>query len=339
MAALTTERTHPRQHLQCTLDYKTILLLLSVAAVVAFVYWSRVDRPNLALRQVLHQQIIEGTALSPYRYRILVPFVGEALRRALATAFTADVAFLLAYAVCDLAAVGLVLVALLVWLRQWFSADRALVGVLFAAATMPIALQDHYYQPWSLPEAALLAASLIAIRQSLYWVLFGLVALASLNRETAVFIPLAFLATSVETGNLPERTRSNLKVIFLFAGLVFVWLAIVGSLRYLRGSAPPVQTIAGLLKANLAGENLARAALNWCLFLGAFWVFAILGFRSAPPFLRRLALIIPVYIVTIALWGVWYEVRLLMPLYPVLIPLGLSFIYADSVSDATRELS
>jgi hypothetical protein len=36
---------------------------------------------------------------------------------------------------------------------------------------------------------------------------------------------------------------------------------------------------------------------------------------------------IPFYMVTIGLYGVWYEVRLLMPLYPIILPLGLFYLW------------
>jgi len=321
-----------------TFDYKIVLLLLSVAAAVAYVYYDRIHRPNLALRLTLHDQIIQGAALSPYRYRVLVPFTAEILTGVLSAPLSRDRAFLVAYAICDLTATWCVLLALFVWLREWFTKERSLVGVLFVAATMSIALQDHYFQPWSLTEAALFGAALIAIRGRRFWILACLVAVASLNRETAVFIPLAFLATSVDLMSVFTTRKPELKPMVLFVGLLAVWLVIFGALRYFRGHAPPVETIGGLLNANLAPERLARAVLSGSLFLGFFWVFAVLGFRSAPRFVRRLAVIIPPYVIAIGLWGMWYEVRLLMPLYFILVPLGLSFLYDDTVSGQAQQL-
>ena len=314
-------------------DDKAILLLLSVGAIIAYVYSSQLDRSTLSLRMTLHDQIIDNTALSPYRYRILIPLIAEAFARVLSAACSREIAFRLAYAICDLTAVAVLLIALFVWLREWFSTDRSLIGVLFVAGTMPIALQDHYFQPWSLPETALLAAALLAVRRRRYGVLAGLVAVASLNRETAVFIPLAFLVTGVDFRKLVDRRKSEVTPMLLSVGLFALWLAIFWGLRYFRGSAAPVATISGLLHANTTPGNLARAVLNGSLFLGVFWAFAVLGYRSAPRFVQRLAWIIPPYVVTVGLWGVWYEVRLLMPLYPVLIPMGLSFVYREEATD------
>ena len=68
------------------------------------------------------------------------------------------------------------------------------------------------------------------------------------------------------------------------------------------------------------------AATSWALLLGAFWVCAVLGMRRAPR--EPCALVLPIYLLTILIWGNWIEVRLLLPMYPVLLPLALSYLFA-----------
>jgi hypothetical protein len=63
------------------------------------------------------------------------------------------------------------------------------------------------------------------------------------------------------------------------------------------------------------------------LFLGIFWLFIPLGFKAAPSFVRKMAWLIPAYLVVIMFYAIWFEVRLLMPLYPVLIPIGLAYLF------------
>lgn len=309
------------------IDLSVLILILSVSAVIAYGYFNRVDRPNFESRLELHNQIIAGTAPSPYRYRILVPFVGEVFTKALSVVLSVQASFLLAYAIYDLLAVSFLLVTLFFWLRTWFNREQALIGVLFVAGTMPIALQDHYFQPWSLLEAGFFSAALLAIHRQRYWLLVSLVALASLNRETALFIPLAFLLTIDMKGLLNTRNKNELKPILLFGSLFLIWTAVFLGLRYFLGSASHIETIEGLLARNISKGSLFYTFLNGSLFLGGLWVFAFFGFRYAPYFIKRVALIIPLYLLTVMVWGVWREVRLLMPLYPVLVPLGLSFLY------------
>lgn len=310
------------------IDLITVVLILSVSAVIAYGYFNRVDRPYFESRLELHNQIIAGTAPSPYRYRILVPFIGEALTQGLSVVLTVKSSFLLAYAIYDMLSISFLLLVLFFYLRTWFSKEQALIGVLFVAGTIPIALQDHYFQPWSLLEAGLFSVSLVAIHRKYYWLLASLVVLASLNRETSLFIPVAFLLTiDVRSLLLNMRSKHEWKPILLFTGLFFIWAAVFWGLRHFLGSASHVETIEGLLARNTTRGSLFHTFANGILFLGVFWVFALMGFGHAPRLIKRVALIVLPYLLTVAVWGVWYEVRLLMPLYPVLVPLGLSFLY------------
>jgi hypothetical protein len=309
------------------IDLIALILIFSVSAVIAYGYFSRIDRPNYELRLELHNQIIAGTAPSPYRYRILVPLIAEFFTHVLSVVLPIKVAFLLSYAIYDLLAVFLSLTILFFWLRTWFNREQALIGVLFVAGTMPIALQDHWFQPWSLLEPGLFSAALLAIHRHRYQLLLLLVVLASLNRETAVFIAFAFLMTIDVKNLLNIRSKNERKKMLLVSTLFLVYGAIFMGLRYFYGSAPHVETIKGLLAKNTTKSSLFYTFVNGSLFLGGLWVFAFLGFKYAPGFIKRVSLVIPFYLIAVMVWGVWKEVRLLMPLYPILVPLGLSFIF------------
>lgn len=310
------------------LELNALILILSVSAVIAYGYFTRIDRPHYDERLELHNQIISGIAPSPYRYRILAPMVGELIKRSLSIVYPMPTAFLLSYAIYDLLAFFSLLASLFLWLRTCFDREQSLIGVLFVAGTIPIALQDHYFQPWSLLEPGFFSLALLAIYRKRYWLLALFVGLASLNRETAVFIPLVLLLTINMKSLLNARSvNDEWKSILLFGGLFLIWAAVFFGLRYFRGSAPHIETIEGLLARNITKDSLFYTFINGSLFLGGLWAFAVLGFRYAPVFIKRVALIVPLYLVTVMVWGVWKEVRLLMPLYPVIVPLGLSFLY------------
>lgn len=302
-----------------------MLLVLSVAAVLAYGYLVRIDLPFYADRLEMHQQILAGTAESPFNYRVLVPFAVEGARRLLATSISDTAAFVFAYALYELIAIFLVLALLLVWLRHWFTAEQALVGALFVGGTMQIALQDHYFQPTSLLEPALFAAGLVAIERRRDTWLAVLVVLASLNRETGVFLALAFLvarAPGLRRAG-PERGR----VLAFAAVLLLLWAGVFFGVRLVRGDVPRGITVAETFARNTSATGLLFACIQAPLFLGALWVFAALGFRSAPALVQRLAALVPLYLATVLVWGIWSEVRLLMPLYPLLVPLGLAYVY------------
>jgi hypothetical protein len=310
--------------------WTTFAIILSVSAVLAYIYFRQVGSPYPKERLELHQQILRGTAESPYRYRVLVPFVAEGLVRALSAVLPGGKAFLLAYALCDLAAIFFLLGVLYRYLGAWFTNEQALVGVLFAAATMPMALRDHYFQPWSILEAGLFAAGLLCIRDRRHLLLALIVALASLNRETAIFIPLAFLLTGVGAKGEDGAGRpAGMKAALCFCGYAAIWAAAYFGLRLFLGGAPRVVTVDELLARNTISPAIFRTAVHLALIFGAFWIFAVAGFRRAPEFVKRTTLVAPLYLAAVALWGVWYEVRLLMPLYAIVVPLGLSFLYRE----------
>ncbi|MEJ5241527.1 MAG: hypothetical protein WHS87_10055 [Anaerolineales bacterium] len=242
-----------------------LILIFSASLILAHQYIQRIDIPYLESRFDLHHQIIQGSAPSPYRYRVLLPFAAELAIRTILTNFGEEMAFFLAYAFYQWIAILLSLVTLFFWLRFWFENEPALIGVLFAASTMPIAFQDHYFQPWSLLEPALFSFALIAIRREKFWILAILVFLASLNRETAVFLPLTFLAIKWENN---QKRQSLLQ----FGYLLLIWSVTFWGLRYLRGNAPHVETLESLLMQNLTPQGLFDAFLNVSLFLGGFWM-------------------------------------------------------------------
>jgi hypothetical protein len=314
------------------IEWIALILIISVSAVLAYGYFNRIDRPKHEARLELHGEIVGGTAPSPYRYRVLVPLAGEGMTRALSFVLSAKHAFLLSYLIYDLLAIFLLLWTLFLWLRNWFSAEQALTGALFVAGTIPIALQDHYFQPWSILEVGLFTASLLAIRGKRHILLAVLVALATLNRETAVFIPVVYLLMTVDSVDSP-RTGGGFdwKPVLRAGALLIVWAVLYFGIRLVQGSAPHTTTVADLFARNITAGGLSFAAVNVILFLGGFWIFAVLGFRHAPRIIRRIAWLIPLYLITILVWGVWKEVRLLMPLYPILVPMGLSFVFRRDI--------
>ncbi|MFA4948016.1 MAG: hypothetical protein WC674_05840 [Candidatus Krumholzibacteriia bacterium] len=308
--------------------WTTFAIILSVSAVLAYGYYRQVGSPHLTDRLELHGQILRGTAESPYRYRVLVPFIGEALTRALSAVLPGDRAFLLAYALFDLAAIFFLLGALFRYLRVWFSNEQALIGVLFAAATMPVALRDHYFQPWSILEAGLFTAGLLCIYRGRLWTLASIVALASFNRETAVFIPLAFLFANASIRGAGESDRMPVRrTALLFAGYCAIWAAVFFGLRAVLGGARPAVTLPEVFSRNATPAVTLRAIMRAGLLFGAFWIFAAAGFRRAPEFVRRVSLVALPYLAAILVWGMWHEARLLILLYAIVIPLGLSFLY------------
>jgi len=293
-------------------------IILSITAILVYYYFFGVERGSIGARMSLHNEIIKNKAVMPYNRRVLTPFIAEALIRCLSPFVPYRDSFIYSYLIYDGMAIFFTLFLMLRYLNDWFTGEYSLFGVAFMALSMIIALRNHYYQPWSLLEMAFLIYGLILIRKEKMHLLALITAFAALNRETSYLIPASYFFVNI----WDKENRKN--VILNTAIFSTIWLAVYVLLTIARSQTPYIHTMEELWRLNI--NHLPYATINISLFLGLFWIFSILGWRSTNKFLKRLVLLIPTYLPSVILLGVWHEVRLLMPLYPIIIPLALSFI-------------
>jgi len=303
-----------------------LLLVVSVAACITYNYVTQLEFPNAERRFGFHSQILEGTAASPYNYRVLVPWATEALTRAISatTPVSETSAWQFAYVAYDLVALSLFLYTLFVLLCRFHPPPLALAGVFFCAALLPISLRNHYYQPWSLIEAWFFCWALLLSHRGRFGILLALTAVAALNRWSAALIPVIYLLGALEPDWLRQRQFQRIGgVLWRFGALAAVAVATLFAVRRFQGAQDPIHTVQELWQHNTSAESLVVGTLHWLLFLGAGWGLALWGARRADPFLRRQLLFVPLYLLPVLLYGVWVEVRLLMPTYPLLVALLL----------------
>lgn len=301
----------------------------SAVAVTSLDYAFGPGDSTLEARRGIHQGIIDHTTRAPDRYRVLAAALVEAPVRALRPFMSFDRAYDRASAVFYFAAMVALLWTQYLFLREWFTQEQALMAVLLLACTLRVTIRLHDYAPSSYLETSFFALGLLAIHRDHRWWLALLVALATLNRETAIFIVAAFAVTRV-------RSRDTFVAA---AGYGAIWLAIFTALRYVGGDAERYWTIDLVWRTNMSQPSLALFHIGSLLGIG--WLFAMLGWRHAPPFVQRCALVVPPYLITVAIWGIWWESRLLLPVMPILLALALSYMFrpitqaALAVSPAT----
>jgi hypothetical protein len=302
-------------------------LVLSAAGALARCYYFDVMLPNESAAVELQRAILGGGAPSPYRYRILAPLIIETLARLFDLFQPTREAYRAAFACFSFGALSLVLGGLYKYLRRWFETPWALVGILLAAATMPLALRDHYYQPWSFLEPGILALAMLAVvERRRCWVVV-LTAVAALNRETALLIPALCLFLGWEGTETGEKwSHERRRAWWTFVASVLACAAVQLAVRVLVGPSAHVRTVEQILGRNVNDRYVLVAVWNVLLFFGFMWFAAARGLRDAPGAMRRAAVVAPLYLVLIAVWGVWREVRLLMSLYPIVLPLGLWYV-------------
>lgn len=310
-------------------NWKTLAILASVAAALTYQYILMVDlNPHCKLFRLEYQAFILSHAVeAPFRYRILVPYLMEGWIKALSLFFSYPRALARVYAVYEFFAFFLMLLTLFIYLKEWFKEAIVFFGILFVACTMPVTFVDHCFAPWSLLEVSLWSLSLLSLYKRWY-VLFGLILiLASLNKETSFFLPFIFLFT--------RRNMLSWKTLSLFLLYFLIWLVIFTGLHWFLGTMKFPGHFLGALGYHLPLKQVwhdntqpwiwHQALLHLALFLGVFWIFIFWGFKQVPdPFLKRAVWITPFYLFACFIYGGWAEVRLLMNLYPILLPLGLS---------------
>lgn len=309
--------------------FLVLALIASVGAVLTYNYHTFVEARYIEARLTLHYEILNGQALSPYNYRVLVPFITESFSKLLSNFefISYKQSWLLAYILYDYLCITLFLFTLFLFLRQWHSFTMSLSGVMFCAALLPISLRDHYFQPWSLLEAGLFCAALLATLKKRYLLILGITIVASLNRITGLFVPFIYLLGTLDMKATIEKINRKILSQFLkFIGLIVVSISIAILLRYIQGFSASIHTISEIWKMNTSPYNLLVALFHITLFAGVVWIFALLGLRHADKFTRQEALLVPIYLVPVIIFGVWKEVRLLMPLYPIIISLGLFYV-------------
>jgi len=312
-------------------------LILSVAAVVSYVHFFEVLKPDPTAGIAVHNAIIEGEIQSPYRYRILTPYAMEPSINLLENLTSEKNAFLASYGAHGFLMISLFLIILARYLKNWFCDNQVLIGVLFVASVLALPLTNPVFQPWGLTETVFFTLSLLLMLWKRYVPLGIVLVFAALNKETSIVIPITFLLVNLDIASF--HSKESLKKVqtwrpfILFAIYMAIWAAVYFLLRALLGDAEHVHTLEWLWHVNTQRNTLIHAAVNVSLFMGAFWIFAILGVKKSPQFIRRAALVTLVYIPAVMLYGVWYEVRLLMPLYPLIIPLGMFYLFSRGMED------
>jgi hypothetical protein len=248
-----------------------------------------------------HNLVLDGRAGTPWQYRVLSDYVVEALFRGLTavqklTPYTYGlIGFVLFRGAQELCIFGLGFV----YFRNLGLGRRiSMVGLTILCAAMLVGQIQTNWQLDSYTELVLyLLACILALARRFVWVV-GVAALAAVNRETGVLIPLIPLAFI----NMRALRSSENLVIYRAVGLGIVVFALV---RLALQFALPAQD----LSTRLVDEPIDRTLkltdgyVYLAVILGALPFVGVLGLRVAHPFVRYVFwLIVPAWMVTNS-WG------------------------------------
>ena len=307
------------------LGFPVVAAIMISAAVTTAVRYSFFT-PLRESRIAAHRQVVDHTGPSPARHRVLVPMLLDRPITIASTWWPYEKAFERVYGAFHLAALSLLLIALVLQLTLWFPIEQAVAGALMIASLIQLALRQQEFDLSSIPPGAVFAphslleptfvalTCVLAQQRSHAWLAI-LVSVAALNSEASAILPALYVA-------VVGIRRSSVAIA---GGYAAIWLAVTLALRLLLGWTDGTQTLRDVWQANV--QHLPIAAVNVSLFLGPLWVAALFGLRRVPAPARRAAWLVPLYLLAVAMWGYWSDVRLLLGVYPLLAPLVLAAVF------------
>jgi len=284
-------------------------LAVWLAAMLTYDYYIRVENPQMQSRVELHGMIVTGTAPYQYRYRVLIPYAAEGLMRVLRRTPVGHRAFAVSFGILNFSAIALMLWATGALMARIFKWEVALFGVALSAMMIEFTFRHHNYHPWSFWEGAFVALGLLLIYRRRYIAFFVLSILALLNRETSVFLLLAFVA--IEWPNGPGFRMALVTLA--------VWVAGFFVLHWAVGYAPSTFTLQMAIEGNRS--NLLLAVWMNLLMIGIALPLLWRAWRRGPAFYRRAAWSLPPYLALLLVIGYWWEIRYWITALPIIVPL------------------
>jgi hypothetical protein len=285
-----------------------VLVIGAIVALSLFVLPTR-NYPLEANAEASPERLARGTATTPYQYRVLVPWIAGH------TADASDPAALQRrYRQIELLALLAIGFGFWHYLRRFIPARAADVAApaIFLLLPFNYRLQDVY--PYDLMAMAFTVIGLILIGERRYAWFYPLFVLATLNRETSLFLALAMAVVWLDR---QPRSQTFLHL----AAQVSIWVAIKGFLYWRFRNNPQIGfgLFVPQLKMNAALVlHLPLVAATALSTWGFLWVPVVARFnriRSAE--LRRTLSLVPVYVAVMLVIGVMNETRIYGEMLPI----------------------
>jgi hypothetical protein len=260
-----------------------------------------------------------GTAATPFRYRVLMVWAIDGLRKILPAHGAAAPPLAAALALETLATLAL-LVAMWVWVQEWgVGMSGGLVGIALTVNALIVTYllpteASHFYW-YDIPAVLFVTLGLLAIKRdrlALYYVVF---AIGTLNKETTCFLTVAFI--------LLRWRRGRRWLAYHVGAQLVLWLGLKALLCWAAGQ-PATSTFWWTLPRNL--HALADLSEHRAWLLGSALGFVPTMTLVVWPFVhdraaKRLAAGVSIpFIGGMFLVGWMEEIRIYAELLPVLLP-------------------
>lgn len=251
----------------------------------------------------LDRQILNHTALAPFRYRVLAPTLMNLVAQP-----EQHGAWFSAGAVVHILAFVTIFTTLYLRLSVEVGKVKTTLGLCVMALMLMFAFNRYFLTPTSIIEVALLSLLLVTWRNS--WLALILIVLASFNRETGLLLVAVYAILVGKSGIKRSLT------------LLLLWAIITAGLHLVLGAAPHVQGFMGTLQINI--NHLGHGLLINAVML-PIWIFAFVGCRKRGNSVdRRFAEIAVLYMIAVFVGGILDEsARMALPAILLVLPLAL----------------
>jgi hypothetical protein len=270
-------------------------------------------------------------------YRVLVPYLNEIPITILDSLIPYEYAFVISYSVFELIAIFIITAGIFYFLRIWYSPEQSLIGMILMSVSLTTTMTFSFtFHPWSFAEGAILIIGMYMIYYNKFSFVIITSVLAVMNRPTGAILPMAYVFTNLDPIQLTKSGIFNqsqkLKkfvVLFFITIIPFIYLQFIRS----ANSYDSEFVINNILNryAPVYGQDWLASLFALFAFLGLLWFFVIIGYPTLPKFIKRASLVLLFYLPLIILTGDPTELRLLIPLYPFVIPAILNVIIADEL--------
>jgi hypothetical protein len=245
------------------------------------------------------------------------------------------------YALARLLFVFLALVAFHYYLRKWFSESESFAGVLILSGGLAITFLIADLQESAPLLMLLFVLGLWALREKrdlLFAIL--LVLGGGFTNETMLVLAAGYFFYRIPSSKLSDIVRTGLKTVAIALPAFFVQAVI----RYINRNQPHLGG-AYHLPGNLAGMWGEITQPVMAIFHGIyiypimifsiFWLYAILGYRKSPRFIKSVFWITPFFIAANFITGLFYESRQMIPLGFIIIPMALFLLFPKQNIEAS----
>jgi hypothetical protein len=259
------------------------------------------------------EALVSGTAPTPFQYRVLIPWLVRGLLTLLPSLSLPGTFQFIEL----LAVIGLVL-AFRTWLKRLLT-HPTLAALL--SLSIFYALPFHFlfprefafFYPSDIPAVLFFTLGLLFLHRQDWKRFYPLLLLATLNRETALFLTVVYVFTAF--GTRPRRA-----VIVHTLAQLALWGAAKASLYVLYRSNPGLGIFESQLASNLAWLSQPAVLIEVASLWGFVWIPVLIWGRSIPDdFVRRSLWAALPYVLALGTVGVVHEMRIYAEFIPLML--------------------